>query len=132
MKSTKNVTTAAEETEKIEKVPAKKTTTRRTTKKAAVSAEKPEAEKTAEAPKEVKKTTRRTTTRKTAVKETVSLQYMGKDIHVEEITAKVKELWKTELGREEKEMKSISIYLKPEENKAYYVINEDVTGSIDL
>ena len=121
MKSTKNVTTAAEETEKIEKVPAKKTTTRRTTKKAAVSAEKPEAEKTAEAPKEAKKTTRRTTTRKTAVKETVSLQYMGKDIHVEEITAKV-----------EKEMKSISIYLKPEENKAYYVINEDVTGSIDL
>ena len=29
-------------------------------------------------------------------------------------------------------MKSVSLYLKPEENAAYYVINEEVSGKIDL
>ena len=29
-------------------------------------------------------------------------------------------------------IKSLSIYLKPFENKAYYVVNGDVTGSVDL
>ena len=29
-------------------------------------------------------------------------------------------------------IKSLNIYLKPVENKAYYVVNGDVTGSVDL
>ena len=29
-------------------------------------------------------------------------------------------------------IKSVSLYVKPEERKAYYVINEKTTGSIDL
>ena len=29
-------------------------------------------------------------------------------------------------------IKSLNIYLKPFENKAYYVVNEDVTGSVDM
>lgn len=29
-------------------------------------------------------------------------------------------------------IKSLNIYVKPFENKAYYVVNEDVTGSVDL
>lgn len=29
-------------------------------------------------------------------------------------------------------IKSLSIYLKPFENKAYYVVNGDVTGSVDM
>ena len=30
----------------------------------------------------------------------------------------------------EKDLKDIKIYIKPEENKAYYVINGDITGSV--
>ena len=30
------------------------------------------------------------------------------------------------------ELKSLKVYVKPEEFTAYYVINDDVTGSIDL
>ena len=29
-----------------------------------------------------------------------------------------------------KDLKDIKIYIKPEENKAYYVINGDITGSV--
>ena len=33
-------------------------------------------------------------------------------------------------GKKEKDLKDIKIYIKPEENKAYYVINGDITGSV--
>lgn len=35
-------------------------------------------------------------------------------------------------GKKAADAKNIAIYVKPEEGKAYYVINEDFTGSIDL
>lgn len=35
-------------------------------------------------------------------------------------------------GKKASEAKDLAIYVKPEENKAYYVINSDFTGSIDL
>ena len=44
----------------------------------------------------------------------------------------VKEIWTKELKNKVGDMKSVTLYLKPEENKAYYVINEEVTGSIDM
>jgi hypothetical protein len=31
-----------------------------------------------------------------------------------------------------KDIKNLDIYVKPEEGKAYYVVNNDVTGSFDL
>lgn len=35
-------------------------------------------------------------------------------------------------GHKLSEMKSLSIYLKPEESKIYYAVNGETTGSIDL
>ncbi len=31
-----------------------------------------------------------------------------------------------------KDIKNLDIYVKPEEGKAYYVVNNDITGSFDL
>ena len=31
-----------------------------------------------------------------------------------------------------KDIKSLDIYVKPEENKAYYVVNGEATGSVEL
>ena len=42
-----------------------------------------------------------------------------------------KELWVKE-GNKVKDMKTLSIYTKPEEQAAYYVINDSVSGKIDL
>ena len=35
-------------------------------------------------------------------------------------------------GRKASDVKKLVIYLKPEEGKAYYVVNDDENGSIDL
>ncbi|MDO4343512.1 MAG: DUF6465 family protein [Eubacteriales bacterium] len=69
---------------------------------------------------------------KTAVKETVVLQYLGREISTADVMKKVKEYWTKELKNKVGDMKSVSLYLKPEENKAYFVINGDVTGAVEL
>ena len=65
-------------------------------------------------------------TRKAAVKESVYLQYLGKELNSADIVEAAKK------ASGEKKITSITVYLKPEENMAYYVINDDVTGSIAL
>ena len=44
---------------------------------------------------------------------------------------RVKEIWKNE-GNKEDSLVDIKVYVKPEESAAYYVINGDVTGCINL
>ena len=104
--------------------------------KAAEKTTKAVAEKAEEVKEAVKETAKapakRTTTRKTAVKETVYLQYLGKEINKDDLVKQVKDIWTKELKNKVGDMKSVTLYLKPEENKAYYVINEEVTGSIDM
>ena len=97
--------------------------------KAAEKTTKAVAEKAEEVKEAVKETAKapakRTSTRKTAVNETVYLQYLGKEINKDD-------LWTNELKNKAGDLKSVTLYLKPEENMAYYVINDDVTGSIAL
>lgn len=86
--------------------------------------------KAEEVKSEVKKTAEKKTaekrTRKTAVKESVYLQYLGKELNSADIVEAAKK------ASGEKTITSITVYLKPEENKAYYVVNGDVTGSVEL
>ena len=58
--------------------------------------------------------------------------YFGKDINTADLMTAVKAIWTGELGRKEEEIKDITLYLKPEENSAYYVINGEETGRIGL
>ena len=102
-----------EETVKVEKKPA---------------ARKAKAEKT-ETEVAEKKTTKRTT--KKAVKTTYVVQAAGKEVSMEDATAKVKEAWVAE-GNKEADLKEITLYVKPEENAIYYVVNGDVTGRVDF
>ena len=104
--------------------------------KAAEKTTKAVAEKAEEVKEAVKETAKapakRTTTRKTAVKETVYLQYLGKDINKDDLVKQVKDIWTKELKNKAGDLKSVTLYLKPEENMAYYLLNDDVTGSIAL
>lgn len=125
--------------------------TRTTTKKAELktSTAKPTTEKEAPAKKTTtvkaavkgtvkKATTRKTTVRKTASKKAVSLntevyvQWLGKEVSEKDIVDSIKKIWTEEMGKKEKDLKDVKIYIKPEEYKAYYVINGDVTGAIGL
>lgn len=68
---------------------------------------------------------------KKEVKTSFYLQYMGKEVSTEEITKKVHEAW-TASGKSVEEIKTLNVYLKPEEAAAYYVINEETTGKVAI
>ena len=80
-----------------------------------------------------RKTSAKTTTAaKTAVKCEMYLQFAGKEYSEKELMKKVKEVWTKELKHKVGELKDVKLYLKPEESAAYYVINKDTTGRIEL
>ena len=82
-----------------------------------------------------KKATATKPTAKAVVKETVFLQFAGKEYDMEVIKTNVKTAWAAETGKKESDIKDVQIYVKPEESAAYYVVNgEFVEGGrkIDL
>lgn len=94
-----------------------------------IAAEKAKSAKTT-AKKETAKS--RSTAGKTAVKSSLSVQFGGKELSEEGLVKIAKEIWKGELKRKAGDLSSVELYLKPEENKVYYVMNKDITGSFDI
>ena len=70
--------------------------------------------------------------KKAELKTEMFLQFYGKEYSDKEIVQKVKEIWTKVLKKKVGDMKEVRIYLKPEESKAYYVINGDTTGEVEL
>ena len=59
----------------------------------------------------------------------VILEFNGKSVNVADVAKAAKDSWsKNHKG----DVKDFNLYLKSEESKAYYVINGDVTGDVDL
>ncbi len=56
----------------------------------------------------------------------IELQFGDKAVTEEELVSQAKKAYGG------KDIKNLDIYVKPEEAKAYYVVNNDVTGSFDL
>lgn len=59
------------------------------------------------------------------------IQFNGKEIALKDLEQKVKKIWR-EAGRLQKDIKSLELYVKIEENNCYYVINENVLGKFEL
>lgn len=84
-----------------------------------------------------KTTTRKTTTRKATVdvKAELFVQFNGMEYSEKEIMKKVTAVWEAE-GKKVSAIKRTKLYVKPEDGKAYYVINEGLkngsTGAVDL
>ena len=119
----------------------KKDTTKKLETKAGVLVDTPEekaAEKTTAKKAPAKKAAAKKTPAKKApakkaeLKTEMYLQFYGKEYSDKEILQKVKEIWTKVLKNKVGDMKDVKIYLKPEESKAYYVINGDTTGEVDL
>ena len=64
-------------------------------------------------------------------KTTVYVQYLGREFDTDELLAQVKENY-IAAGSPAGAVKTISLYVKPEDNAAYYVINDTETGAISL
>ena len=88
------------------------------------------AESTAESTVEIAKTAKKAAARVRKPTTKIFLQYYGKEISQEELSNRVLEQFKEMY--EDVHAKKLEIYLKPEDNAAYYVINSEYTGKIDL
>lgn len=109
VKAEKPAETKAEpvKAEPAKKTAAKKETAKKTTAKKAVKVEKP------------------------AVTQNVYVQFAGLEISTADLTAKVTEEW-VALGHRASSIKSLDLYVKPEDMAAYYVINGKESGKIAL
>ncbi|MBQ8972672.1 MAG: hypothetical protein IJ074_06285 [Clostridia bacterium] len=65
------------------------------------------------------------------VKQQLILQYAGQETELSVLEANVKKEWK-DSRRKLSDIEALEIYVKPEEGKAYYVINKEVEGVINL
>lgn len=110
----KTATPAAKTTKTAAKKTTKKAATKKTTKKTsgAKRGPKPASERTIE----------------------MTVQFGEKEVTYTDMVNRIKEMWKAQ-GKREVSMKSLELYVKPEEAKVYYVINSQdknpVTGDID-
>ena len=64
-----------------------------------------------------------------AMKKTLFVQYDGKQVEEKEIVASVKAAW-TEAGNKVGDIKTMEVYVNPEEDAVYYVINEAESGKV--
>ncbi len=133
-------TTAETKKAPAKKATAKKATTKKTTakktttKKAASTAKKTTATKTAAKKTAAKTTAKKTTTRKAATKPNVmiEIQYSYKHISNDELVQKSLDNYQYDLKGDPTKVKKLSIYVKPQEDKAYYVVDDKISGDIDI
>ena len=59
------------------------------------------------------------------------IEYGDAKIEYNSLVTRIKEVWKSE-NKLVKDIENIEIYLKPEENMCYYVINEQQHGSFGV
>lgn len=117
---------AVKETKKVAKAAAEKTTKTaakaKTTAKATAAKAKTAADKTAAKAK---------TAAKKAVenKNAVYVEFNGKQVAALEVLEAAKADYK---ANNKAAVKSVKVYIKPEDNAAYYVVNDKVDGKVDL
>ena len=131
-----------EETDMVKKKPAAQA---KTAENETVKVETKAAEKTTAAEKEAVKEVAKEVVKETAAAEEAPakaakkeaeqemiLQFGGREIKEKDLYERIQQIWIEGYGKKAEELKSLKVYVKPEEFTAYYVINDDVTGSIDL
>ena len=120
-----------------EKVEAEAKTEIKPQTKEKVEAKVEKAVKGAGAAKTVAKAVTKTATKtvKKAAKKDIKIkafvEYYGKQVEEKDIIARVKKAW-TRSGKKVGDIKEMDLYIKPEENAVYYVINGTETGAVEF
>ena len=110
--------------EAAKKAPVKKAPAKKEPAKKTATAKKEPVKKEA-APKKEEKAVEA----KAEVKATVNFQFSGKSYTPADLLNICKDVWKYDLNGKDEDFKSVELYVKPEENTTYYVINGDIQGS---
>ena len=89
---------------------------------------KPAAKTTAAKKTTAKKTTAKKATAKVAAKNTVYIQFNGRQVDYDEVLKKVA----ADCKKQKASSKEVTLYIKPEDNACYYVANNGIAGKVDL
>lgn len=126
-------TVKAEAAKAVKKeAPAKKETVKKeTVKKATVKKETKAVEAKETAKKEVAKKApaKKAATKKAELKSALHIQFDGKSYAQEDLMKIAKDVWKYDLKQKAGDLTSVELYVKPEEQAVYYVMNGEFTGS---
>ncbi len=74
---------------------------------------------------------KKATATKKAVKNAMYVQFGGKSYAQEDLMKIAKDVWKYDLKQKIGDLKTVELYVKPEESKVYYVMN-DMAGNFDI
>lgn len=115
------IETAVKEAPVVEAAPVEEAPKKRATKSVSkkTAEKKPVAKKTAEKKTAEKKTAEKTSSRKAAPKTNLFIQYQGVELSYADLIERVK----ADSGIDSP--KSVNLYVKPEDNMVYYVVNEN-------
>lgn len=86
-------------------------------------------EKAKKAAPEKKAPVKKATAKKAEVKSSLYVQFAGKSYAQEDFMKMAKDVWKYDLKQKASALESVDLYVKPEENMVYYVMNKEFTGS---
>lgn len=109
--------------ETVKKEAAKKETVKKDAAKKAPAKKEAAPKKAAEKPAAAKKS---------AAKTEIHIQFSGKSYSNEDLIKIAKDVWKYDLQQKESDLTDIELYVKPEENLVYYVINGNYSGSFGI
>ena len=121
----------AEDTATTPEEPVKEKKARSTVKKEVVkkeTAKKAPAEKTSAK----KETVKKETTKKAEPETELHIQFADQSLTQDDLVKIAKDVWEYDLNQKADDLKSIELYVKPEERRAYYVMNKDFTGSFGI
>ena len=62
----------------------------------------------------------------------IEIQYSYKHISNDELVQKSLDNFQYDLKGDPSKVKKLSIYVKPQEDKAYYVVDDKISGDIDI
>lgn len=65
------------------------------------------------------------------MKSTLYVEYQEKQLDEKDLVTRAKKIW-TNNGKKVSELTSLQLYVKPEENMAYCVFNDDIRGEFTL
>lgn len=120
-----NVTPATTKATAVNATTETKATANSTVEAKAVEAPAKKAAAKKSATKKATTTAKKTTAKKeaAAINATYVLQFSGKEVVASDILETVKKVWVDKFQGKLEEIKTIEIYIKPEEHRAYFVVN---------
>ena len=65
------------------------------------------------------------------MKQNVYIEFYGEQIDQAEVVAEAKKIW-TDSGNKLSDLTKLEIYIKPEDDRVYYVFNGTLTGSFPI